>query len=946
MRWLPFGAKKDTAVEIHNKALEYEKSILLAESLDKAASAGGVERSVAGRPPLSYPLMTTGSGSKIPMLPYPRSYAYNLAVTVDSLRVPIDVLNREVLRNGFEILPYFRYECKNCGKEYHNKPLDPKFMEEAGAGAKPDKPAQPAKESEKAEGETGDKTIDDIKNVLDGKSKPDEEGEERIACDECGSTAFTEPKSTSRKKLKPYMKGEWNKNGQKIDDIVSEIERDLDIFDDFYVVCRLGYTFDSEKRIKKTRVKEVLVVWPPAVQLFADKFGRFGRNDGGQYLYLCIVHRDKLVAVDKGNKGNFKFFDKNIPACPECGRECIPARMEISPTFDQYAPDVGAMYFGDREVIHSTGKFMRGKIYGYSPIFTIWSKVVSMHSMDEYVRTYFDKQRPPKGLLILGTRNHESLKKAFDDIKQSARTDPHGFHPLIVDMERAGRNMAQFINLTGSLEDLQFTQVRDEYRRSIGAVYGVLPFFCYVGEDHEVLGKDGWVSMRDVTVHDEIATHDPENNTMKYSRPSAVEQFRYHGKMYEIESEDVSLKVTKNHKVYARRASGKKFILEAIDRIKSLRYFAMFTKAARMEKPHYFGISRTGKGDGVYATRRPGNAYFNLDVYAWLGVVGQYLIHGSESSDGVLVAPDNAQEFKDNLKKLDCAYTMSMGGNNVFSLNGPVAEYLARKFRNGAIDSRLLCLPIDYLSTLLRSMCDRSDIPWKVKCYSEHISDMVQELSVKTGMISRVEKLNSEYLIRISTPETNGSLIAPDMIRETETDGAVAYAITVPTGILVVRRNRKVCLSGNSGDLPTGWNQEGTEVMVQNRTVAWCQGFIVDKFLKPFCEKLGVRDWYLSLKLGEEMDEMRKEQIQTQKINNAQMMGQMGYKHYQDGDGNFVFSQRPVAQQAETELGSNAQRSEQGTRYQGEPKTQRPSDPGGIAQGHPASGPNTSQSKR
>ena len=37
----------------------------------------------------------------------------------------------------------------------------------------------------------------------------------------------------------------------------------MDIFDDFYVVCRLGYTFDSEKRIKKTRVKEVLVVWPP-----------------------------------------------------------------------------------------------------------------------------------------------------------------------------------------------------------------------------------------------------------------------------------------------------------------------------------------------------------------------------------------------------------------------------------------------------------------------------------------------------------------------------------------------------------------------------------------------------------------------------------------------------------------------------------------------------------
>ena len=94
-----------------------------------------------------------------------------LAVTVDSLRVPIDVLNREVLRNGFEILPYFRYECKNCGKEYHNKPLDPKFFG-GGGGRSKVRTSRPnrSKESEKSEGETGDKTIDDLKNVLDGKS--------------------------------------------------------------------------------------------------------------------------------------------------------------------------------------------------------------------------------------------------------------------------------------------------------------------------------------------------------------------------------------------------------------------------------------------------------------------------------------------------------------------------------------------------------------------------------------------------------------------------------------------------------------------------------------------------------------------------------------------------------------------------------------------------------
>ena len=410
--------------------------------------------------------------------------------------------------------------------------------------------------------------------------------------------------------------------------VVSEVERDLDTFDDFYVVCRMDYNFAvATGRMIGSKFRECMTVWPPSVQLFSDKFGNFGRNDLGQKLYICVEHRDKIIAIDDRVQKEFKFFESGAPACPECGLECIVARMEISPTFDGHTPDIQPLYFGENEVIHSTGKYLRGKIYGYSPIFTIWAKIVSMYSMDEYVRTYFDKQRPPKGILILGTRNHESLKKSFDDMKQTARTDPYGFHALIVDTDRAGRSMAQHINLTGSLEDLQFTQVRDEYRRSIGAMYGVQPFF--------------------------------------------------------------------------------------------------------------------------------------------------------------------------------------------------------------------------------------------------------------------------------------------------------------------------------SGDLASGWNQEGTEVMVTNRAIAWGQRFIGEKFLKPLCRKVGVVDWYVSLKLGEEMDEMRKEQIQTQKIQNAQIMAQMGYKHYQDGDGNFVFSQKPVAQtEMNSQLGSNALRSEQMTKHQGQPHTQRPSDPGGKAQGHPASGPHTSQSNR
>ena len=116
-------------------------SLLLDQGVDKGGKTA-TDRMVSNRPPLSYPLMTTGSGSKIPMLPYPRSYAHNLAVTVDALRIPIDVLNRETIRNGFEILPYYRYECQRCGKEYHNKPIDPNFLEDEKKDKKDQKKAQ------------------------------------------------------------------------------------------------------------------------------------------------------------------------------------------------------------------------------------------------------------------------------------------------------------------------------------------------------------------------------------------------------------------------------------------------------------------------------------------------------------------------------------------------------------------------------------------------------------------------------------------------------------------------------------------------------------------------------------------------------------------------------------------------------------------------------------
>jgi len=88
--------------------------------------------------------------------------------------------------------------------------------------------------------------------------------------------------------------------------------------------------------------------------------------------------------------------------------------------------------------------------------------------------------RPPRGMLVIASRNYETFRKSWNELEQRAAEDPYMIHPLMVESEKGGKNMAQWLDFTGSLSELQFTEVRRELRQIIGAIYGVLPL--YYGE--------------------------------------------------------------------------------------------------------------------------------------------------------------------------------------------------------------------------------------------------------------------------------------------------------------------------------------------------------------------------------------------------------------------------------------------------------------------------------
>ena len=399
------------------------------------------------RPSIAQPYMSTDTGAKLPIFPFPLIMIYELADNVDSLRIPIETLNREIFKNGFEVVEKWKFKCTVCAKEFQYKPLK---------GSVPDDQPQESNDSRPTIG--SDETNKSVQISGD------------MECDNCGSNKLLRPLPQNRKILEDLLHKTVNGNEQTIEDITRQLERDLEIADNAYLLILKNYFIDDktgEIDPKKTEVKELLRVDPPQMAMIADSDGRIGYDDKHNAVFVCpkFEHRDKRLT-------------QNV--CDRCGTKALKAVCEVNSVYSVGKPQPKRVVYGEGEVLWKAGKYKPGLIYGFSPIYAIWSKVMALSHMDEYIRKYFDKMRPPRGMLVIASRNYETFRKSWDALEQKATEDPYMIHPLLVESDKGGKNMAQWLDFTGSLKELEFTAIRKELRMIIGAIYGVLPL--YFGE--------------------------------------------------------------------------------------------------------------------------------------------------------------------------------------------------------------------------------------------------------------------------------------------------------------------------------------------------------------------------------------------------------------------------------------------------------------------------------
>ena len=272
-------------------------------------------------------------------------------------------------------------------------------------------------------------------------------------CKECGNSDLSEP-DPNQLVYPRWLIEQRNSMEQTFMDVLREVEYDLNITDDAFLILIKEYYMDPEtNELAFYRIKEIVRGDPIFMRIIADKRG----VRGGRFR-VCPIHRSEVKAYSGDDKH-----------CPICGTEMLDVHHVNT------AGSGKTQHYLEGEVIH-VSKYQPSKLYGRSPVSTLWRQAMTLTAMDNYMYTAYSKRRIPRGILSVTTDNLESMKSFFKATDEKLERDPH-YIPKIGIESGSGRGGINWVKLMDSLEEMQYIPARDEMRQRIAAFYGVSNVF-------------------------------------------------------------------------------------------------------------------------------------------------------------------------------------------------------------------------------------------------------------------------------------------------------------------------------------------------------------------------------------------------------------------------------------------------------------------------------------
>lgn len=275
------------------------------------------------------------------------------------------------------------------------------------------------------------------------------EYEEAVEVCSCGSTTFMDPND---KQKTFFVNGDKtfnekaNYNAQSLKEVLSDVEHNLNIVDNGYLLVSKSYLMDNQGNILSSSPKEILSIDPRDIR-------KIHTDDGlpGGRVWVCPQHRDK-DAAEKGKR------------CPVCGAIMQEAYFETTNTPKRY-------YLKD-ELLHIS-KYYPSILYGYPPILKMIDDAMAYHFLEKRTRSYYEKGHPP-GILVFPTNNPESFSTFWSEVMEKMQVEPDWIPALAASGE--SKASATFVKL---IEDpnTNTLEVKKEIRERIGSRFGVSLIF-------------------------------------------------------------------------------------------------------------------------------------------------------------------------------------------------------------------------------------------------------------------------------------------------------------------------------------------------------------------------------------------------------------------------------------------------------------------------------------